>query len=126
LDPGQQGHPGNRNRIREVRVELAAIFDRDDIYDLVNINATFLDGKLHFLLEIVGPEVYPRQNIEKLQTQLAQNYSEPIALYVWSRIEVVHGPEGPLSLAKLRQSFIDRQKENLPEEIPMILEASSR
>ena len=98
----------------------------DDAYDLVNVNATRLDGKLHFLLEIVGPEVYPRQNIEKLQTQLAQNYPEPIALYAWSRIEVVHGPEGPLSLAELRQSFSDRQKENLPEEIPMILEASNR
>jgi uncharacterized hydrophobic protein (TIGR00271 family) len=123
---GNKATPEIRNRIRKIRTELATAFNRDKTYDLVNVNATFLDGKLHFLLEIVGPEVYPRQNIEKLQAQLAQNYSEPIALYVWSRIEVVHGPEGPLSLAKLRQSFIDRQKENLPEEIPMILEASSR
>ena len=39
---------------------------------------------------------------------------------------IVHGPEGPLSLKELNQYFSGRQKENLPEIIPLILEASRR
>jgi hypothetical protein len=39
---------------------------------------------------------------------------------------MVHGPQGALSFEELQQTFSDRQKENLPGEIPLILEASSR
>jgi len=118
--------PEIRDHIRDIRTEISTAFDRDGAYDLINVNATRLDGKLHFLLEIVGPEVYPRQNIEKLQTQLAHKYPEPIALYAWSRIEVVHGPEGTLSLEELRKFYSKRQKESMPEEMQMDLEASEQ
>jgi hypothetical protein len=95
-------------------------------HDLINLIATLLDDKLHFLLEIVGSEVYPYQNVEALESKLAKKYSEQIKIYAWSRLEVVNGSEGPISFTKLQQSFSERQKENLPEEIPMLLEASSR
>ena len=95
-------------------------------HDLINLIATRLDDKLHFLLEIVGPEVYPHQNVEALESKLAKKYSEKIKIYAWSRIEVVNGSEGPISLTEFHQSFSERQKENLPEEMKMIIEASSR
>lgn len=47
-------------------------------------------------------------------------------LYTWSRIELVHGPEGALSMKELSARFSSRQKENLPEMMPLILEASRR
>lgn len=124
--PGDQGPPGIRERIRRIRTDLTSAFQRNGGFTLVNVNAIHLDGILHFLLEIVGPQVYPRQRVEALQARLASRHLEPVALYAWSRIEVVHGPDGPLSLAELRQSFGERQKENLPADIPLILEASSR
>jgi hypothetical protein len=124
--PGQQATPEIRERIREIRADLVAAFRGDERFTLVNVNATRLDDTLHFLLEIVGPEIYPRQKVEALQTRLARSYAEKIALYSWSRIEVVQGPEGPLSFARLQRSFSDRQKENLPEELPQLLEASGR
>ena len=40
--------------------------------------------------------------------------------------EVVHGPEGEESIAELRSRFGARKMQNLPEEIPLITEASSR
>jgi uncharacterized hydrophobic protein (TIGR00271 family) len=123
---GEWETPEIVKRIRQVRTDLTAIFARDVAYDLININATHLDGKFHFLLEIIGPEAYPDQNVKTLELQLAKKYSESIEIYAWSRLEVVYGSEGPLSLTELQRSFSKRQKENIPEEIPMILEASSR
>jgi uncharacterized hydrophobic protein (TIGR00271 family) len=123
---GKQGTPEILKHIRQVRKDLATTFANDKTYELVNINATHLDGKLHFLLEIVGPEIYPRQSVTALESRLSQTYSEQIKLYAWSRIEIVQTAEGALSLMELQQSFSERQRENLPEDIPMILEASSR
>jgi uncharacterized hydrophobic protein (TIGR00271 family) len=123
---GKQGTPEILKHIRQVRKDLVAAFANDKTFELVNINATYLDGKLHFLLEIVGPEIYPRQGVKALELRLSQTYSEQIKLYAWSRIEIVQASEGSLSFMELQQSFSERQRENLPDEIPMILEASSR
>jgi uncharacterized hydrophobic protein (TIGR00271 family) len=123
---GKQGTPEILKHIQQVRRDLATTFANDKTYELVNINATHLDGKLHFLLEIVGPEIYPRQSVTVLESRLSQTYSKQIKLYAWSRIEIVQTAEGSLSLMELQRSFSERQRENLPEDIPMILEASSR
>ncbi|MEN8806792.1 MAG: TIGR00341 family protein [Desulfobacterales bacterium] len=123
---GIKGTPENLQRLQKVRADLESAFARDDAYDLVNINATLLDDKLHFLLEIAGPEVYPSQKVEALESQLGKKYSEPIKIYAWSRIEVVNGSEGPISLTEFHRSFSERQKGNFPEELPIILEPSSR
>jgi uncharacterized hydrophobic protein (TIGR00271 family) len=123
---GNQSTPENLQRIQKVRTDLEYAFSRDDAYGLVNINATVLDDKLHFLLEIVGPEVYPSQKVEELESQLGKKYSEPFKIYAWSRIEVVNESAGPISLTEFHRSFSERQKGNLPEELPIILEASSR
>ena len=123
---GDQGTPEIRDRIRRIRGDIEAAFAQFETYELVNINATRLDGKLHFLMEIAGPEVFPSDDMETLQTRLAQTYSEPINLYAWSRIETVRGPGGLMSTEELNRYFQERQKENLPGEIPLILEVSSR
>ena len=60
---GNKATPEIRAHIRDIRTELSTAFDRDDAYDLFNVSATRLDGKLHFLLETVGPEVYPRHDV---------------------------------------------------------------
>jgi uncharacterized membrane protein len=85
-----------------------------------------LDDKFQCLLEITGPEVYPHQNIELLESRLSQKFSEPIVLYAWSRIDIVHGPDGPLSIKKLSRYFSDRQKESLPDEAAPLPGASNR
>jgi hypothetical protein len=123
---GTQGTPENFERVGQIRTDLMAHFDKNEFYKLAKANATRLDDKFHFLLEIVGPEIYPRQKLEKLQAHLTQKFSEPILLYALSRVEVVHGPEGSLSMKELNEYFSKRQKENLPEVIPLILEASGR
>ena len=123
---GKKGTPENKERARQIRAELIAYFARDKAYALVNSNVTHLDDKFHFLLEIVGTEVYPLKNIERLQALLVQKYKEPIALYAWSRIEVVQGPQEAISMKELNAYFSGRQKENLPEILPLILEASRK
>lgn len=123
---GDKATPENRKRIRQIRAQLSDAFAHDDVYELVNVNATVLDDKFHVLMEIVGPDFYPSENIEKLRAQFAQKFSEPIALYAWSRVERVQGPEGTLSMAKLSQYFSARQEENLPQEMPLIPESSDR
>ena len=123
---GKQGTPENLERARQIKAEIASYFDRDDEFTLVSTNANYLDDKFHFLLEVTGPELYSPSNVEQLQAELEEKFSIPIDLYTWSRIELVHGPEGALSMKELSARFSSRQKENLPEMMPLILEASRR
>jgi hypothetical protein len=124
--PGKHYSPEIIDRTRNIKQDMAAFINRDQVYTLVNINLTRLDNMLHFLLEIVGPDVYPRERIEPLRALLSEKFSESIALYIWSRIEVVHGPQGSLSMKELDRYLSSRQKENLPDEMQLILEAASR
>jgi uncharacterized hydrophobic protein (TIGR00271 family) len=121
---GKQGTPENRERLHRIRTYLERLFEDDEEFQLLDVKATRLDGRFHVLLEIAGPEVYPRQRVERLRSQLARELPESVVLYAWSRVDVVHGPDGPTSLTKLNQYLSARQKENLPEEMPLILEAS--
>ncbi|MEJ2177560.1 MAG: TIGR00341 family protein [Gammaproteobacteria bacterium] len=123
---GTQGTPENLEYARQVMAEIATHFERDDTFTLVNTNVTYLDDKFHFLLEVTGPELYSPSNVEQLQAALEKKFDTPLALYAWSRIELVFGPEGPLSMKELSARFSSRQKENLPEIMPLILEASRR
>ena len=123
---GKQGTPENLDRVRQMKADIVAYFDRENDFTLVNTNVTYLDDKFHFLLEIAGPELYPSPKIKELQSQLEQKFSDKVDLYAWSRIEVVHGPEGAMSMKELSAYFSSRQKENLPEMMPLILEASRR
>jgi len=123
---GRQGTPENLERARQIKTDIVAYFDRETGFTLVNTNVTYLDDKFHFLLEISGPELYPSPKIKELQSQLEQKFSDKVDLYAWSRIEVVHGPEGAMSMKELSAYFSSRQKENLPEMMPLILEASRR
>jgi hypothetical protein len=64
--------------------------------------------------------------IETFQARLIEEYEGPIVLYARSQIEMVHGPEGPVQLNQLLQSFSNRQKENIPEDISLILESTNQ
>ena len=123
---GNQGAPELRGRIRRIHADLKSAFAQDGAYELVNINATLLDGRLRFLLEIVGPQPYPPQDVKKLENLLTQKHAEPIDIYAWSRIEVVNSSKGAIPLMELTHKFNERQRKNLPEEIPMMLDTSAR
>jgi len=123
---GKQGTSENMEIARQMKREIATHFERDDAFTLVTTNVTYLDDKFHFLLEVTGPELYSASNVEQLQSQLEKKFDTPLDLYAWSRVELVHGPEGPLSMKELSAHFSSRQKENLPEMMPLILEASRR
>jgi uncharacterized hydrophobic protein (TIGR00271 family) len=121
---GTQATPENRERLRRVRGYLTQFFQGEEGYELLDVRATRLDDSFQILLEIAGPEVYPRHRVERLRSLLARELPEAIALYVWSRVETVYGPEGPTSITKLDRYFSARQTENLPQEMSLILEAS--
>ncbi|MEJ2589342.1 MAG: TIGR00341 family protein, partial [Deltaproteobacteria bacterium] len=56
--PGKKATPEMLERVRQIGKDLTDTFVKDDNYELVNINTTYLDGKLHFLLEIMGPDTF--------------------------------------------------------------------
>ncbi|MCG6894851.1 MAG: TIGR00341 family protein [Desulfobacteraceae bacterium] len=123
---GDQDTPEIRERVQAVRHDLSSIFDGKDGFELQSVNTTYLDGRLHFLLEIAGPELYPGQSLKDLESLLSEKYGQPMDFYAWSHIEAVRGPNGPLPMREFWRYFQNRQKETLPKEIPAILEASSQ
>lgn len=56
---------------------------------------------------------------------MAEKFTEAIDLYVWSRPEVVLSPKGPMPLDAVNNYFSTRQRENLPDGMMPMLEAST-
>ena len=121
---GSPTDPETRELLRCVRGDLRRLFESDDRFELVEVDAARLDDRVHVLLEVAGPQLYPRHEIERLRKRLAGELSEPVNLYVWSRVEVVFGPEGATTMRRLNRYFSNRLRKNLPPEMPLILEAA--
>lgn len=48
--------------INKIKDELHKVFQSDGDFQMVNVNANYLDTKFHFLIEVVGPKIYPKKN----------------------------------------------------------------
>ncbi|MEN8806636.1 MAG: TIGR00341 family protein, partial [Desulfobacterales bacterium] len=109
---GDKATPERLAIIKEVKAELYTAFQNQGGFDIVNVNANYLDSKFHFLIEVVGPEIYPQEKLDAVRRQLAEKFTEAIDLYVWSRPEVVLTPNGAMPLDAVYHYFAKRQKEN--------------
>ena len=122
---GDKSTPERLAIIKEIKAELYTAFHNQGGFDIINVNANYLDSKFHFLVEVVGPEIYPQEKLDAVRRQLAKKFTEAIDLYVWSRPEVVLTPNGAMPLDAVYRYFATRQKENLPDEMMLMLEAST-
>jgi len=122
---GDKATPERLAIIKEVKAELYTAFQNQGGFDIVNVNANYLDSTFHFLVEVVGPEIYPQEKLDAVRRQLAEKFTEAIDLYVWSRPEVVLTPNGAMPLDAVYRYFAERQKENLPDEMMLMLESST-
>ena len=122
---GDKATPERLAIIKEIKAELYTAFQNQGGFEIVNVNANYLDSKFHFLIEVVGPEIYPQDKLDAVRRQLAEKFTEAIDLYVWSRPEVVLTPNGAMPLDAVYRYFATRQKENLPDEMMLMLEAST-
>jgi uncharacterized hydrophobic protein (TIGR00271 family) len=122
---GNKASPERLSFIEKVKAELyVAIQDRDG-FEIVNVNANYLDSRFHFLVEVVGPTIFPREGLDAARDRLSEKFAEAIDLYVWSRPEVVWTPDGIMPMDAVYQKFASRQKENLPDEMMLLFEAST-
>ena len=122
---GDKATPERLAIIKEIKAELYTVFQNQGGFEIVNVNANYLDSKFHFLIEVVGPEIYPQEKLDAVRRQLAEKFTEAIDLYVWSRPEVVLTPNGAMPLDAVYHYFAKRQKENLPDEMMLFLETST-
>jgi len=122
---GDKATPERLAIIKEVKAELYTAFQNQGGFDIVNVNANYLDSTFHFLVEVVGPEICPQEKLDAVRRQLAEKFTEAIDLYVWSRPEVVLTPNGAMPLDAVYRYFAERQKENLPDEMMLMLESST-
>jgi uncharacterized hydrophobic protein (TIGR00271 family) len=122
---GDKATPERLAIIKEIKAELYTAFQNQGGFEIVNVNANYLDSKFHFLIEVVGPEIYPQEKLDAIRRQLAEKFTEAIDLYVWSRPEVVLTPNGAMPLDAVYHYFAKRQKENLPDEMMLFLETST-
>jgi uncharacterized hydrophobic protein (TIGR00271 family) len=121
---GSPATPETRELLRRVRGDLRRLFEGDDRFELLEVNTARLDDRLHVWLEVAGPQVYSPQGVDRLREWLVGELSEPVDLYLWSRVEVVHGPEGVTTMKRLNRHFTNLLRKNLPPEMPLILEAA--
>jgi uncharacterized membrane protein len=123
---GEKATPERLATIKKIKSELSAAFKNDDGFKIININVNYLDAAYHFLLEVVGPTIYPQEKLNWVKKHLAEKFNDTIVeLYVWSRPEVVLTPEGAMPFKEVYQSFAKRQRENLPDEMMPMIESSA-
>ena len=123
---GDKATPERLATITKIKDELYTTFQNEDGFIIKNVNSNYLDARFKFLLEVVGPEIYSQEKLDAVKKQLAEKFTdEDIDLYVWSRPEVVLTPEGAMPFDSVYHHFAARQKENLPDEMMLMLEAAS-
>lgn len=123
---GEKATPDRIKLIQEMKEKIRNVFKNNDGFTIVNINATYLDDVFHLLLEVVGPEIYPRDKLDVLKEHVEEKFADvSTKLYVWSRPEVVLTPNGAMSLAEVNKTFSARQRENLPDEMMPLLESTT-
>jgi hypothetical protein len=123
---GDKATPERLATITKIKNELYTTFQNEDGFIIKNVNSNYLDARFKFLIEVVGPEIYPQEKLDAVRRQLAEKFTdEDIDLYVWSRPEVVLTPEGAMPFDSVYHQFAARQKENLPDEMMLMFEAAS-
>jgi uncharacterized hydrophobic protein (TIGR00271 family) len=110
--------------ITQMRAFLDRAFQTDADFHLVHTNATHLDGRFHFLLEVVGAGIYPREEVARLKKRLVDKYGQAVDLFVLSRPEVVVTPDRLLPLYKVNEYYVGKQEKQMREEIARMLETA--
>jgi hypothetical protein len=109
------------SRLREFIKEK---FNGDADFHLLNTNATYLDGRFHILLEVVGAGIYPKERVARLKRLLVDKYGREVDVFVLSRPEVVVTPNRLLSLDEMNQYYIGKQEELMRKEVSQMLETA--
>jgi hypothetical protein len=122
---GNKASPERLAFIENVKAELYSAIENQEGFEIINVDANYLDSKFHFLVEVVGPAIFPRERLDAVRGRLSEKFAEAIDLYVWSRPEVVWTPDGIMPMDAVYQKFAARQKENLPDEMMLFFEAST-
>lgn len=121
---GEKATPERLATIKKIKGEIYTAFKNDEGFKIINVNVNFLDTTYHFLIEVVGPELYPQGRLDAVKNQLTEKFiDKAIELYVWSRPEVVLTPDGTRSFDEVYQNFAARQKENLPDKMMLLIES---
>ena len=81
---------------------------RNNQYFLSSIDFRVIDGVYHMILEVVGPQLFSRQELLSLQKKLSVNVDKPLKLFVHSRPEAVVSEDGFTSFEELKSQY--RQK----------------
>ncbi len=112
---GEKATPERVALIEQIKAELIRAFDSPQGYAITNVNANYLDDAYHFLVEVVGPSLFPQARLDDINRHLAQRFpDETIDIYLWTRPEVVLTPDGAMPFETVYRQFAGRQTESLP------------
>ena len=110
--------------VNQMRVFIDQEMKVDADFHLLHTNATHLDGRFHFLLEVLGAGIYPKEGVARLKKLLVDKYGQEVDLYVLSRPEVVVTPDRFLPLDKINEYYVGKQRKKLREEVARMLETA--
>ena len=117
---GDRATPERLAVVEEIKTELMRSFDNTDGYVISNVNVNYLDDAYNFLVEVVGPSIFPQAKLDAINSHLAKRFpDQTIEIYLWSRPEVVLTSGGAMPFETVFRQFAARQRESLPAgEVP--------
>jgi uncharacterized hydrophobic protein (TIGR00271 family) len=118
----EQSDPEQRELVDQAKVLFHQVFDKDGERFITGVNYAFLDGKCHFLLEIVGAKLVSVEDVKNLESWLAEKTGQPVKIHVWSKLDAVVTSKGYNSFRAATQDFFEKQKPEFQKEIDRILE----
>ena len=110
--------------VTQMKELLREEFHEDKAFHLLNTNATYFDGRFHFLLETTGAGIYPMERVAHLKTLLVDKFGRKIDLFVLSRPQVVVTPDSFLPLEEVDQFYRKKHEEQWHKEMAHVLEAA--
>ena len=74
-------------------------------YKLNGWGVTILDGRYHFLTELLGPTHFNMQQRASLESALEAELGVPVHLFVRTQLESVIGPQGYIGFSELLENY---------------------
>ena len=97
-------------------VEFTRSWLSEKTYWLNSWSYTILEGAYHVLLEIKGPALFTRDDLNALQRDLADVVDVSVEIYARSQPEAVVGPQGYTSFEELLNHYLERNRAAYPDE----------
>jgi hypothetical protein len=110
--------------VTQTKAILQETFQSDSDYTLVGIDFNYIGNKYYFFIEINGSQVFPVDEVVRLERLVSKKTGQPFQLDVYSNIATVATSNGYESYRSYSRRMFEKQQPKLIKDMKEIIENS--